>query len=1396
MTLVADIIPPTSDGIWNRKGLDLDPSLWFTQGQRSTHVTEDELRAVLSDLQGLYIRGEYRSGTDSVGLDEVRLAPPEIGESTLEYAVRSLENMPVPEVEGRIEVDVAGGQVTRFNSDETVIAVDTFSGIERFFGGAADDAFTAVMDSDTATAELYGAGGADRFDVGRGVQVINAGSGDDTVTPLSSQFSEGERYDGGFGTDTLDLTQAPDAKWHFLFSQLRGADWTASEDDLLASPIVQVTGFERILTGAFDDYVVSNLQYVDTGAGNDFVDPGNFADQLVFLGTGDDRLYSFFSQGGTFDLGLGNDVASAWGGIDGALLTMIGGPGDATDENGDAQPDDDVFLVGGGRNHLIGGDGQDIVSFGSMEIYFQSAPVGVDLSDSAFNTGSAADLTYEGVENASGAQGDDTIRGDAGSNLLIGGAGDDLVEGEGAGVTPGDGSGDVLYGNAGDDWLRGNAGDDVLHGGAGNNTLEGGIGNDTASYGFTEIGAVGEDGVVQSYSPELVAFVTADLGLTGAGVASKLRVLHQDDFEGGVAGFEDRFDGNAQNDVITLAGQGRVFGEIQQTSAPEVQKTFDLGAVPTGPITVSFDAIEIDSWSNTTLQISTPGGFVSVRFTDGQPEATSGVGAGSADSVAWTITPDIGQFASLGFDTDHDYVHRVTLTFTPQDRFVTLAFAVGAGGSGAAADNDLLAIDNLLITAAAQTDSLSDVENLTGGGLADTLIGTNLANVLNGDGGDDVLRGLGGDDVILDGDGADTVEAGDGDDTVVAGRGGEAASQGDSYDGGAGYDVLDYSGFGSDIFVGPDDLVQVSYDVETYVWADTETTEARSFGAQSYTPRDVAQAQDVSKADGADDFFRDLTDVVGLAAEITTQTTTLLNVADSHTGFEKIIGSVFDDVMVFGGTVSTYEGGLGDDIFVVSSLSDVVVEAEAGGVDTVQTDLSLVLAENVENLTMTGETDQDGTGNAGANHLIGNDFANTLNGEAGNDTLEGRGGDDVLNGGAGRDTLDGGAGVDVLNGGAGIDTLSYASAVDGVVLTMAQNGTVDAKDFTGASLGETLTGFENLIGSQTRDILAGNAGENTLDGGFGRDDLYGGNGDDLLIGGGGDDLLDGGGGTDTASYADAGGRVAVFLAKAPADLGSGQGIDTFVSIENVIGSDFDDRIVGDAADNHLSGGLGDDVLIGNAGNDILDGGNGDDDLTGSGGDDVLNGGNGADLLSGLGGADTLNGQGGNDTILGGLGVDTVNGGGDDDDIFGFFGADILNGGIGDDDIRAGGSGDIVNGGEGDDRMVGANGQDVLWGGAGNDVYYGGGGTGGGDGLRDVFVFKSAANGGGGSDRIADFEDTKDKIDLSESGYSDFAEVSADAAQVGAHVEINFDFSGVLRIDNFDLSDLTAGDFIF
>nr|WP_308813352.1 Ig-like domain-containing protein [Pseudomonas capeferrum] len=156
--------------------------------------------------------------------------------------------------------------------------------------------------------------------------------------------------------------------------------------------------------------------------------------------------------------------------------------------------------------------------------------------------------------------------------------------------------------------------------------------------------------------------------------------------------------------------------------------------------------------------------------------------------------------------------------------------------------------------------------------------------------------------------------------------------------------------------------------------------------------------------------------------------------------------------------------------------------------------------------------------------------------------------------------------------------------------------------------GHTLQGTaadDVLLAGAGNDTLQGGDGNDVLAGGDGQDLLYGGSGDDLLIGGAGNDLLDGGTGVDTASYASASGAVRVELDRVGAQDTGSAGADTLTGIENLIGSDYDDVLVGNAGDNVLDGGRGNDALMGGAGSDTLVGGQGDDILTGGAGSDTF-----------------------------------------------------------------------------------------------------------------------------------------------------------------------------------------------
>ncbi|QPH52913.1 ExeM/NucH family extracellular endonuclease [Pontivivens ytuae] len=244
-------------------------------------------------------------------------------------------------------------------------------------------------------------------------------------------------------------------------------------------------------------------------------------------------------------------------------------------------------------------------------------------------------------------------------------------------------------------------------------------------------------------------------------------------------------------------------------------------------------------------------------------------------------------------------------------------------------------------------------------------------------------------------------------------------------------------------------------------------------------------------------------------------------------------------------------------------------------------------------------------------------MSQTILGTSDDDTLIGTAAAEFLIGLDGNDLISGGLGLDTMDGGAGIDTVdfSYTGADIRIDLSASQavfvNGAV-----------EGIFNFENATGGRGDDTLVGDRGDNILNGG---------RGDDLLIGGFGVDTFDGGGGNDTLSFDYGGIAVDVDLSTGQAVFANGV-VETFTSIENVIGNDRANALTGDAGANVLEGLQGDDTLVGNAGEDTLRGGSGDD---------VLEGGADDDVLAGSSGDDTLEGGDGSDLLFGGDGVDVA-----------------------------------------------------------------------------------------------------------------------------------------------------------
>jgi len=158
-------------------------------------------------------------------------------------------------------------------------------------------------------------------------------------------------------------------------------------------------------------------------------------------------------------------------------------------------------------------------------------------------------------------------------------------------------------------------------------------------------------------------------------------------------------------------------------------------------------------------------------------------------------------------------------------------------------------------------------------------------------------------------------------------------------------------------------------------------------------------------------------------------------IINAGAGNDTLIGSLFGDTMY---------GGEGDDTYAVNSQFDIIVEQANEGTDLVESSIDYTLGENLENLTLTGVLNLNGTGNALDNVITGNAGDNVIQGNEGNDTLIGGAGNDTLFGGDGDDILVGGAGTDTLWGGAGDDTFVYMQASDSAYVVGGDGSTFDS----------------------------------------------------------------------------------------------------------------------------------------------------------------------------------------------------------------------------------------------------------------------------------------------------------------------------------------------------------------
>jgi Ca2+-binding RTX toxin-like protein len=928
---------------------------------------------------------------------------------------------------------------------------------------------------------------------------------------------------------------------------------------------------------------------------------------------------------------------------------------------------------------------------------------------------------------------DNVITGNSAANVLVGGEGNDVLDGKGGA--------DTMTGGLGDDtYVVDNAGDVVNE--------NAGEGTDTVQSSITyTLGATLEN---------LTLTGTAAINGTGNDLNNILTGNSAANVLTGGKGDDTYVVDNAGDVVNENAGEGTdtVRSSITYTLGANVENLTLIGTAAINGTGNAQDNVIIGNGNDNIL--------------DGKAGADRMTGGLGNDTYVVDNTGDVVvENANEGLDTVRSGI----------------SYTLGAN------------LENLVLTG-------TDAINGTGNELDNVIAGNSAINILTG--------GLGNDTYVVDNAGDVVVEnAGEGIDTVQSSI---TYTLGDTLENltlaetaviATQVTVQDYGW----VYVDTSHWTQVWVDTSHYEWVDVDAGGSWTYdewGNYVYVPRMVITQvyvqsgyyNSVYVTEGHNEYR-----VVGSHVETQMQSVTpvingtgnaLDNVLTGNSAANVLTGGAGNDVLDGRGGADTMTGGLGDDTYVVDNTGDVVNENAGEGIDTVQSSITYTLGATLENLTLTGTTAINGTGNALNNILTGNSAANVLTGGAGNDTLDGKGGADTMTGGLGDDTYVVDNAGDVVNENAGEGTDTVQSSISHTLASNLENLTLIG------------TLAINGTGNALNNVLTGNSANNVLDGKGGADTLIGGLGDDTYVVDNTGDVVNenAGEGTDTVqssisyelgdnmenlSLAE---TVLVLTQVTVQDYGwvyvdTSHWTQVWVDtshyeqvwvpghMETLNDNEFGWRevwIEGSWNTVYVQSGYFNPVLVTEGHNEYrLVGSHVETQMlpttpvingTGNAQDNVLTGNSAANVLVGGEGNDTLNGGAGADTLIGGLGNDTyvVDNAGDvvnenagegidtvQSSITYTLGATLenltltgtaaINGtGNAQDNVLTGNSAaNVLNGGEGNDTLNGGAGADTLNGGAGNDTY----------------VFNS----GYGSDAIQDNDSTSGNRDTVQLGFN-------------------------------------------
>lgn len=410
--------------------------------------------------------------------------------------------------------------------------------------------------------------------------------------------------------------------------------------------------------------------------------------------------------------------------------------------------------------------------------------------------------------------------------------------------------------------------------------------------------------------------------------------------------------------------------------------------------------------------------------------------------------------------------------------------------------------------------TLTSIEAVVGGDLADTMVGDEANNLLSGAGGDDFIDG---------GDGRDVLSGGDGDDEIHGGAGADQIS------GNAGRNVI-YGNSGNDRIVADKqgDTVEMLYMNTRDTSAKTsrvERADMDDFPVNAFTVEMLVQAQSVQNTgqgsyslmsyavagssnefllitEGSDESFRFIVNGTVTDTNIPTATTMFDNqehrIAVTFDAANGALALFIDGVeywstagnpavtsltagghLVFGQDQDAVNGGYDATQAFIGKLGDIRMFDTALDRDAIAANPFDTFGDpaSVDNLLANWQVNPV---SGRFDDVVGGLDLTQVGGNSGYSSSVG----DKIFGGNGADEIYGGAGGDVIDGGRQNDTL-YGQA-----------------------------GQDNISGKKGNDIIYGQANNDNLNGGDGDDQIFGGAGYDQLYGGKGNDILNAGAGGD------------------------------------------------------------------------------------------------------------------------------------------------------------------------------------------------------------------------------------------------------------------------------------------